>query len=197
MSDENRLFLKTQLIRLIEQDLTAEEALSTQQHSRIYQVIRQLEGMNPNPQPLTLENLPKLVGDWQFLNSIKRNYTVFGTNTILNKGKVIDVRINHNLTLDNTSTINYGDSLFIEFSAFEQWKIEVEGVWNINNDNTALVKLKTFEFKLTQPFIIPGFQIPFFDFFPTENLWTISYLDEDMLFGRDDSGTIFVFTKRM
>lgn len=197
MSDENRLFIKAQLVRLIEQKLTVEDDFSTEQQSRIYGVIQQLEGINPNPQPLTLENLPKIVGNWQILYSIKRNRTAFGTETTSNRGTGIDIRIRQDLTLDNVRTINACNSFFIELTAFEQCKIEVEGVLNIKSDKTVLVKLKTFEFQLTQLFILPGLKIPFFDLFPTENLWTISYLDEDMMLGRDDSGTSFVFRKRI
>ncbi|MEM7716485.1 MAG: PAP/fibrillin family protein, partial [Cyanobacteria bacterium P01_A01_bin.68] len=57
-----------------------------QQHSRIYQIIQQLEEINPNPQPLTSKNLSKLVGDWKVLYSIKRHRTPLGTQTVSNKG---------------------------------------------------------------------------------------------------------------
>lgn len=197
MSDENRLFLKTQLIRLID-GLTLRQALSTQREPRIDEIIRQLEEINPNPQPLTFENLPKLVGDWQMVYSTNRNYTLVEVEAVSIWGTAIDIRIWENLKVGNAGTINSRDSVFIELAAaFAKWKMEVEGVWNINDENTALVKLETFEFKLTQPFILPGLKIPLFDFFRTEKVWLTSYLDEDIRFGRDDSGTIFVFTKRV
>ena len=193
MSDENRLFLKTELIRRIREDLDAQDTLFMQQHSRIYQIIQQLEEINPNPQPLTSKNLSKLVGDWKVLYSIKRHRTPLGTQTVSNKGTGIDIRIMQNLTLNNSKIISSADTVFIELTAFAEWKIEVEGVWNIKDNKTALVKLKTFEFKLPQPFFIPEFKIPLFELFPIENLWKIYYLDEDMLFGKDENDTLFIF----
>ncbi|MEM7716486.1 MAG: hypothetical protein AAF349_23435 [Cyanobacteria bacterium P01_A01_bin.68] len=100
-----------------------------------------------------------------------------------------------NLTLNNSKIISSADTVFIELTAFAEWKIEVEGVWNIKDNKTALVKLKTFEFKLPQPFFIPEFKIPLFELFPIENLWKIYYLDEDMLFGKDENDTLFIFCK--
>ncbi len=76
--------------------------------------------------------------------------------------------------------------------------MELESVWNFLDDNTVLVKLKTFGFELTRPLLplmLPGLKIPLFDFFNNEKLWRISYIDDDILFGRNDSGTLFVFSK--
>jgi len=198
MSDENRLFLKTQLKRLID-NLNLQEALSTQKSSEIDVIIRRLEKINPNPQPLTSENLSKLLADWQVLYSTNRNYTPIGNLTSSTNWGGINVKIRQNLTLDNTGNINSRDSVFIEVAAFAEWKIEVEGVWNIIDDNTVLVKLKIFAFGVTRPLLpflmLPELKIPLFDFFNNEKLWRITYIDDDILFGRDDTGTLFVFSK--
>jgi len=195
MSDEDRLFLKTELIRLID-NLTLRQTLSAQREPRIDEIIQQLEEINPNPQPLLLENLPKLIGDWQVVYSTNQNYTPLEFEAFSIWGTAIDIRIWENLRLGNAGTINSYDSLFIEVaSAFAKWKMEVEGVWNINDEKTALAKLNTFEFKLTQPFALPGLKIYLLDFFRTEKLWVTSYLDEDIRFGKDDNGTLFVFCK--
>ncbi|MGF1675043.1 MAG: PAP/fibrillin family protein [Rivularia sp. (in: cyanobacteria)] len=196
MSDENRLFLKTELIRLIDA-LTLQQALSRQRAARIDEIIRQLEEVNPNPQALLLENQPTLVGDWQIVYSTNWNYTPLRTETVSTWATGIDIRIWQILRVGNAGVIDSLDSVFIKLAAFAEWKMEVEGVWNINDDKTALVKLKTFAFQPTRLFIIPGLKIPLYDFFHTEKLWTTSYLDEDIRFGRDDTGTLFVFCKRM
>lgn len=195
MSDENRLFLKTELIRLID-GLTLRQALSTQREPRIDEIIRQLEEVNPNPQSILLENQSRLVGDWQVVYSTNRNYTPVGVE-ISNWATGIDIRIWQNLRVSNDRVIDSRGVVFIKLAALAEWKMELEGVWNFNDDNTILVKLKTFAFQPTLPFILPGLKIPIFDFFSTEKLCTISYLDEDIKFVRDDGGTLFVFSKRM
>ncbi|MCJ8282874.1 MAG: PAP/fibrillin family protein [Rivularia sp. ALOHA_DT_140] len=164
MSDENRLFLKIQLKRLID-NLNFQEALSTQRQSEIDVIIRRLEKINPNPQPLTSENLSKLLADWQVLYSTNRNYTPIGNLTSSTTWGGINVKIRQNLTLDNT----------------------------------VLVKLKTFAFGVTRPLLpflmLPELKITLFDFFNNEKFWRITYIDDDTLFGRDDTGTLFVFYK--
>lgn len=198
MSDENRLFIKTELKRLID-NLSLQEALSTQRQPEIDVIIRRLERINPNPQPFTSENLPRLVGNWQVLYSTNRNYTPIGTETVSTTSETLtNIKIRQNLTLDNAGNINSRDSIFIEVAAFAEWKMEFESIWNILDDNTVLVKLKTFGFGINRPllpFILPELKIPLFDFFNNEKLWRITYIDDDILLGRDDSGTLFVFSK--
>ena len=195
MSNENRLFLKRELIRLIK-NLTLQQAISTQREPRIDEIIRQLEEINPNPQPFTFENLPKLVGDWQMMYSTNQNYTPLEVE-VSTWDIAIDIRIRENLALSNTGIIDSCGCVFIKLAAFAEWKMEVEGVWNINDYNSALVTLKTFAFQPTQPLILPGLKIPIFDFFSTKKLSVTSYLDEDIRFGRDDTGTLFVFYKSL
>lgn len=197
VSDANRQFLKTELIRRIE-GLSFRKALSSEPLQTVDEIVQQLEEISPTPYPLSFESLLQIYGIWQVAYTSNETVVTSATDTV-QEGVITNIEIWENLTAGSNSTIAACDYVLIEVASFAEWKMEVEGVWKFNEDEkTALVKFSTFEFKQTKPFPFPFFdlKIPIFEVFPNERVFVTTYLDEDIRVARDDNSSVFVFRKR-
>lgn len=197
VSDANRQFLKTELIRRIE-GLSVRKALSSSPEPTVDEIVQQLEEVNPTPHPLSFESLPQIYGIWQVAYTSNETVVTSATDTV-QEGVLTNIEIWENLTAGSNSTIAACDYVLIEVASFAEWKIEVEGVWKFNEDEkTAVVRFSTFEFKQTKPFPFPFFdlKIPIFEVFRNERVFVTTYLDEDMRIARVDNSSVFVFRKR-
>jgi hypothetical protein len=68
--DATRIVLKTELLQRVEA-LGLQQALFPSNGEPIDEIVRQLESINPIPQPLNPDHLPSLLGNWQLVYASK------------------------------------------------------------------------------------------------------------------------------
>lgn len=200
MSQAN-LKLKTQLFSQIE-ILGKERSLLPFSETSIDETIRDLENVNPIPQPLLPENLSGLVGEWQLVYA--SNGTVI-TRPLAEISNILGYGIkvkNIGQSVHNfEGEIMAGNRASIELSLLGEYELLAEGVWRPQPDNqTATVTFNFFSLQATKflgqsNWTLPEIQIPVVEFFRNEALWIVSYLDEDTRIGRGATGNLFVFRR--
>ena len=198
MSQAN-LELKTKLLSQIE-ILGKERSLLPFSERSIDETIKNLEKINPIPQPLLPKNLSSLVGDWQLIyasNGIVITRPIAEMANLLGSG----IKINsigqsvHNFE----GKILASNRASIELPLLGEYELLAEGVWQAQPDNQtakvsfAFFSLQAIKFLSQLNWILPEIQIPIGEFFSNEALWITSYLDEDMRIGRGVTGNLFVF----
>ena len=70
--DTNRQSLKTELIQRVEA-LSLQQAIFPEPEPAIDKIVKQLEEMNPTPQPLNFANQPKIFGSWELIYASKEH----------------------------------------------------------------------------------------------------------------------------
>jgi hypothetical protein len=193
---------KTELFRQIE-ILGKERSLLPFSEATIDETIRQLESVNPIPQPLLPNNFPDLIGDWQLVyasNGTVITRPIAEFTSFLGSG--IKVKKIWQSLLVEDRKITADNQALIELPLLGEYKLSAEGAWQPEPDKqTAKVTFDAFTARATkflgQPnWILPELKIPVLDFLRNEALWITSYLDEDPRIGRGATGNLFVFRRQ-
>ncbi len=200
MSQAN-LKLKTQLFSQIE-ILGKEQSLLPFSEISIDETIKDLETVNPIPQPLLPDNLSSLVGEWQLVYASNRTVITRPIAEISNiLGSGIKVKNIGQSVHNFEGEIMANNRASIELSLLGEYELLAEGVWRAQPDNqTAKVTFNFFSLQATKflgqsNWILPEIQIPVVEFFRNEAKWIVSYLDEDTRIGRGATGNLFVFRR--
>ena len=192
---------KTELFRQIE-TLGKERSLLPFSEATIDETIRQLESINPIPQPLLPDNFPDLMGDWQLVyasNGTVITRPIAEFTSFLGSGIKVK-KIWQSLLIEDRK-ITADNQALIELALLGEYKLSAEGVWQPEPDKqTAKVTFDAFTARATkflgQPnWTLPELKVPVLDFLRNEALWITSYLDEDTRIGRGTTGNLFVFRR--
>ena len=193
--------LKTKLWSQIE-ILGQEQSLLPFADASIDKTVTQLEDATPIAQPLLLDNLSSLVGDWQLIYA--SNGTVI-TRPIAEVTKFlgwgIEIKQIWQSLVVEEEQIAADNQALIQLPLLGEYQLNAEGVWRSQSDQrSAMVKFNALTIKATQFFAqsdwtLPELKIPVLDFLSNEALWITSYLDQDMRIGRGATGNLFVFRR--
>lgn len=188
--------LKTQLIEQVEA-LPLQQAIFPQSEPNIDKIIQNLEEINPNPQPLSLNNQALISGKWELIYA--SNGTVV-TRQVAEIPSWMEIKIKEVYQILNYSDtgIKTSNSAKIELPLLGEWKIEASGIWKREEDEkTALVSFDAFALQPTKPFNLPfdlpELKIPVIEALRNEAVWITSYLDEEIRVGRGKTGNLFLF----
>ena len=193
--------LKIQLFSQIEA-IGKERSLLPFADTSIDETIKQLETINPTPQPLAPGSLDSLIGDWQLIyasNGTVVTRPIAEITEILGSGIKVK-KIWQSLSRHN-GEIKANNQALIELSLLGDYQLSAEGVWRAEADKrSAGVTFDAFVLQainfLDQPnWNLPELKIPVLDFLKNEALWITSYLDEDTRVGRGKTGNLFVFRR--
>jgi hypothetical protein len=190
----NRKSLKTELIQRVEL-LSLQQAIFPQPQPAIDKIVKQLEEVNPIPQPLSFNNQPKIFGSWQLI------YASNGTVVTRQVATIPDwmgfkIKQVYQILTAGDSGIATSNCAKIELPLLGEWKIEASGIWKCEEDQkTALVSFDEFGFQATKPFNLPELKIPVIEALRNEAVWITSYLDEEIRVGRGKTGNLFVFRR--
>ncbi|HEY9848597.1 MAG TPA: PAP/fibrillin family protein [Leptolyngbyaceae cyanobacterium] len=191
--------LKTELLKQI-RAFTPQQALFPSKNESINQLVQQLELINPIPQPLSTENLPCLLGNWQLIYASRGTVVTRRINNIW-EGITIK-QIWQYLTAGSSNEIVVENGALIELAWLGTWQLKAEGIWQLGTDEqVAKVSFNAFSSQLMNMFnqtnwSLPELKIPVLEFLRNEAAWTTSYLDEDLRFGRGATGNLFVFHRQ-
>jgi hypothetical protein len=164
--------------------------------------IKQLEDINPIPQPLSSNNSASLIGDWQLIyasNGTVITRPIAEITNILGSGIKVQ-RIWQSLN-NLHGEIRANNQALIELALVGEYQLGAEGVWIPSADKrTAKVTFNSFTAQATKFFgqsdwSLPELKIPVLDFLRNEAVWITSYLDEDTRIGRGGTGNLFVFRR--
>ncbi|MEL6437717.1 MAG: PAP/fibrillin family protein [Cyanobacteria bacterium J06621_8] len=193
--------LKTRLMSQVE-ILGTEKSLLPFAETSIDEVVQQLENVAPIVQPLLLENLSSLVGDWQLIyasNGTVITRPIAEVTSFLGSGIKVE-KIWQSLAVEDGKVKAHNQAL-IKLPILGEYQLSAEGVWRSQSDQrSAMVSFDAFKLKATQFFgqsnwTLPELKIPVLDFMRQEALWITSYLDQDTRIGRGATGNLFVFRR--
>ncbi|MGB3637588.1 MAG: PAP/fibrillin family protein [Rivularia sp. (in: cyanobacteria)] len=195
----NRQSLKTQLMQRVEV-LSSQQAIFPQPEPAIDKTIGELEEINPNPQPLNLNNQALISGNWQLIYASNGTVVTRQVATIPDWTGIKIKQVYQKLNCSNTG-ITTSNCAEIELPLLGEWKIQANGIWKCNEDKkTALVSFDEFAFQATKLFNLlfnlPELKIPVMEALRNEAVWITSYLDEEIRVGRGKLGNLFLFEKR-
>lgn len=194
----NRQSLKTQLMQRVEA-LSSQQAIFPQPEPAIDNIIRELEDLNPIPQPLSLNNQALIFGSWQLIYASNGTVVTRQVATIPDWTGIKIKQVYQILNCSNTG-IATSNCAKIELPLLGEWKIEASGIWKSQEDQkTALVSFDAFAFQATKLFNLlfnlPELKIPVMEALRNEAVWITSYLDEEIRVGRGKTGNLFLFRR--
>jgi len=196
-----RLILKTEFFRKVEA-LGPVQALFPSQDESVDEIVRQLEAINPIPQPLQNSHLPSLYGQWQLVYASSGTVLTRWLTSIPAYQEGVKIKqVWQTLTAGVTERIIAQNCAVIDFPLLGECKLCAEGVWTCgSNEEIAKVVFNTFYFQVTKPFggqswSLPELKIPVLEFLRSEAQWNTSYLDQDLRAGRGVTGNLFVFQR--
>lgn len=199
-----RFGLKTELLLRIDK-LGLQQSLFPTSDELIDQLIQQLEGISPIPQPLQPNYLPSLLGNWQLVYASSGTIVTRQIASIPDFLGVIKIkRVWQTLASDsNTRKISASNSAQLELPILGEWQLQANGHWKWGTDTdekTATVSFNSFSIQGTKPFALsnwsfPELKIPVLEFLQKEALWITSYLDQEIRVGRGATNNLFVFRR--
>jgi len=197
-----RFGLKTELLLRIDK-LGLQQSLFPTSDELIDQLIQQLEGISPIPQPLQPNYLPSLLGNWQLVYASGGTIVTRQIESIPDFLGVIKIkRVWQTLASDsNTRKISASNSAQLELPILGEWQLQANGHWKWGTDEkTATVSFNSFSIQATKPFGLsnwsfPELKIPVLEFLQKEALWITSYLDQEIRVGRGATNNLFVFRR--
>ncbi|MEH2438089.1 MAG: PAP/fibrillin family protein [Nostoc sp.] len=199
-----RFALKTELLLRIDK-LGLQQSLFPTSDELIDQLIQQLEGISPIPQPLQPNYLPSLLGNWQLVYASSGTIVTRQIASIPDFLGVIKIkRVWQTLASDsNTRKISASNSAQLELPILGEWQLQANGHWKWGTDTdekTATVSFNSFSIQGTKPFALsnwsfPELKIPVLEFLQKEALWITSYLDQEIRVGRGATNNLFVFRR--
>lgn len=199
-----RFALKTELLLRIDK-LGLQQSLFPTSDELIDQLIQQLEGISPIPQPLQPNYLPSLLGNWQLVYASGGTIVTRQIASIPDFLGVIKIkRVWQTLASDsNTRKISASNSAQLELPILGDWQLQANGHWKWGtgtDERTATVSFNSFSIQGTKPFALsnwsfPELKIPVLEFLQKEALWITSYLDEEIRVGRGATNNLFVFRR--
>lgn len=196
-----RTVLKAELIQRIEK-LELHQNLFPTSDESIDQLVRQLESVNPIPNPLGINYLPSLFGRWELI------YTSSGTVVTRQIASIQDIwrgiqvkRVWQRLADSNTGKISASNSALLELPILGEWQLQANGYWKwATDEKTAIVSFNSFSIQATKPFGFSNWSftelnIPVIELLQKEALWITSYLDQEIRIGRGATDNLFVFRR--
>ncbi|MFN6502373.1 MAG: PAP/fibrillin family protein [Nostoc sp. DedQUE01] len=199
--EATRFGLKAELLQRIEK-LGIHQSLFPISDEPIDELVRQLESINPIPQPLASNYLPSLFGRWELV------YASSGTVVTRQLASSADIwrgieikRVWQRLADSNIKKISASNSALLELPILGEWQLQANGYWKWDTDDkTATVSFDSFAIQAVKPFGLsnwsfPGLNIPVLEFLQKEALWITSYLDEEIRVGRGATDNLFVFRR--
>ena len=199
--DATRFALKTELLQRVEA-LGLQQALFPSNGEPIDEIVRQLESINPIPQPLHPDHLPSLLGSWQLVYASKGTVVTRQLASIPDFGGTINIkRVWQSLLTSGTGKISASNGAFLDLPLLGEWQLRADGVWTWGRDERmAKVTFDSFSMQATKPFgmeswSFPELKIPVLEFLRNEAEWTTSYLDQEIRIGRGATGNLFVFRR--
>ncbi|MEM8720563.1 MAG: PAP/fibrillin family protein [Cyanobacteria bacterium P01_G01_bin.39] len=193
--------LKIKLFSQIEM-LGKKQSLLPFADTSIDKTVNQLEDVAPIAQPLSINNLSALVGDWQLIyasNGTVITRPIAQVTQVLGSGIEVE-QIWQSLVVEE-GKITSNNQALIKLPLLGEYKLSAEGVWRSQSDQrSAMVSFHALTVKATQflaqsDWTLPELKIPILDFLINEALWITSYLDQDMRIGRGATGNLFVFCR--
>lgn len=201
IEDESpRLILKSEFFRKVGA-LGPEQALFPSEDKSVDEIVRQLEAINPIPQPQN-NHLPSLFGRWRLVYASSGTVVTRWLATV--PAHQESVKIKHvwqTLTAGSPGMVVAENCAIINFLLLGECKVCADGIWTWDNDvKSAKVTFSTFSFQATKPFgqqnwSLPELKIPILEFFRNKVQWNTSYLDRDLRVGRGETGNLFVFQR--
>ncbi len=201
--DTVRLNLKAELLQQVDK-LGLQKAIFPSKEEEIDEIVRQLESLNPIPQPLSNDNLPKIFGDWELIYASRGTVITRPLASLPEiEGGIGIQRVWQTLSVSVSGErkINTTNAAIFELFLLGEWQLQADGVWSWEDDEqTAKVIFGTFSVQAAKLFglstwNLPTLKIPILEFLRNEALWTTSYLDEDIRIGRGATGNLFVFRR--
>ncbi len=193
-ADNTSRQFKTELMQRLEA-LPSQQAIFPQAEPNIDKIIQTLEEINPIPQPLSSNNQAKIFGNWQLIYASNGTVVTRQVATIPDWTGIKIKQVYQTLTAGD-SGIATSNCAKIELPLLGEWKIQANGVWKCNEDETtALVSFDEFAFQATKPFNLPELKIPVLEAFRNEAVWITTYLDEEIRVGRGKTGNLFLFRR--
>ncbi|WP_375514771.1 PAP/fibrillin family protein [uncultured Nostoc sp.] len=203
-NNATRFALKTELLLRIDK-LGLQQSLFPTSDELIDQLIQQLEGISPIPQPLQPNYLPSLLGNWQLVYASSGTIVTRQIASIPDFMGVIKIkRVWQTLASEsNTRKISASNSAQLELPIFGEWQLQANGHWKWGtgtDEKTATVSFNSFSIQGTKPFALsnwsfPELKIPVLEFLQKEALWITSYLDQEIRVGRGATNNLFVFRR--
>ena len=191
---EARQALKQDLLRRAAE--LGQEAVLPTQKAAIDAIVRQLESLNPTPEPLALCQRALLLGDWSLIYASR--------GTVVTRRLVGGISINaiwQRLDSAGERAIAATNGAELELPVIGKIQLQAEGLWRWQGETqTATVSLDIFSLQATELFSqaswqLPALQIPILEWLRREASWQTSYLDSDLRIGRGATGNLFVFLK--
>jgi len=199
--DATRIVLKTELLQRLEA-LGLQQALLPSNGEPIDEIVRQLESINPIPQPLNPDHLPSLLGNWQLVYASKGTVVTRQLASIPDSGGAINIKwVWQRLVAGGTGKIYASNGAFLDLPLLGECRLQANGVWAWGADEQmAKVMFDSFSMQATKPFgmeswSFPELKIPVLEFLRNEAEWTTSYLDQEIRVGRGATGNLFVFRR--
>ncbi|AKG24276.1 PAP/fibrillin family protein [Calothrix sp. 336/3] len=173
--------------------LSLQQAIFPEPEPTIDGIVFSLEEMNPTPEPLSSDSL---TGEWQLIYASRGTVV---TRKLATTPDWMSVKINQvwqNLTVDEAGKIATSNCALMELPVLGEWQVQAEGVWQREDEKTALVSFCAFSLQATKPLTLPRLKIPVLEFLRNQAVWITSYLDGEMRIGRGKTGNLFVFRRR-
>lgn len=153
-----RFALKTELLLRIDK-LGLQQSLFPTSDELIDQLIQQLEGISPIPQPLQPNCLPSLLGNWQLVYASGGTIVTRQIASIPDFLGVIKIkRVWQTLASDsNTRKISASNSAQLELPILGEWQLQANGHWKWGtgtDERTATVSFNSFSIQGTKPFAL-------------------------------------------
>ncbi len=200
-NDATRLALKTEFFRRVEA-LGPQQALFPSRNEPVDENVLRLEAVNPIPQPLRLDHLPSLLGNWQLVYASSGTVVTRWLSEIPGWEEGIKIKyVWQTLTAGSNEKIAVENGAVIDFLLLGESQLRTQGVWTWGtNEQVAKVVFSAFSFQATKLFgqeswSFPELKIPVLEFLRNEALWTTSYLDQEIRVGRGATGNLFVFRR--
>ncbi|WP_414577193.1 PAP/fibrillin family protein [Anabaena sp. CCY 9402-a] len=200
-NDTARLSLKTELLQRIAA-LDVQQALFPSSEPKIDEIVQKLENINPIANPLSVNHLADLTGNWQLVYASRGTVVTRPLASIADIwGGINIIGVWQRLVTGDTGKISATNGAEFELPLLGNWHLSADGVWSWGDDEqVAKVSFYAFAVQAIKPLGIAGWslpplKIPVLEFLRKEALWITSYLDEDIRVGRGATGNLFVFRR--
>ncbi|MEA5567066.1 PAP/fibrillin family protein [Anabaena sp. UHCC 0399] len=200
-NDTARLSLKTELWQRIAA-LDVQQALFPSSEPKIDEIVQKLENINPIANPLSVNHLADLTGNWQLVYASRGTVITRPLASIADIwGGIKIIGVWQRLVTGDTGKISATNGAEFELPLLGNWQLSADGVWSWGDDEqVAKVSFYAFAVQAIKPLGISGWslpplKIPVLEFLRKEAVWITSYLDEDIRVGRGATGNLFVFRR--
>ncbi|WP_231866920.1 MULTISPECIES: PAP/fibrillin family protein [unclassified Anabaena] len=200
-NDGGRLGLKNELLQRVAA-LDVQQALFPSPEPKIDQLVQQLEMLNPIPNPLSVNHVDDLCGNWQLVYASRGTVVTRPLASISEVWGGIKIkRVWQKLVVGDRNHICASNGAELQLPLLGNWQISADGIWTWgDNQQEAMVSFHGFSVQAVKPLGISGLNlpkltIPVLEFLRKQAVWITSYLDDEIRVGKGATGNMFVFRR--